>query len=139
VTDLHCKKLGNCIDIADNECKRFLTAYVPESYSSVVEQSIRVIANRVIDVMKEMHSGCDHKLRPLVVMMGDQKIPTVYLDPVGDWVVLEQTPNGLRPRKISIADLAMVGVNHMDLVRGIRRQLHFMSLEATSTQGKAQA
>lgn len=128
--------LGPEIDSVDEECKRYLSSYTPESNLQEAKEALKQVTDKVLGLWKLWHGECGHPVEPFALLEDSASKPTVYLTNDGRWVILTLQAGSPRvqPRSIDLEELAQLDVKHTDIVRSIRRRLHHMSIRASSTQ-----
>lgn len=134
-------ELSKAIDEVDEECVKYLTTVAPETRASDAEGAIGAVVSKLMKLWNTWLAQCGHAGQPFQLLEQDTNRPPVWIDPTtGSWVVMTFQPgHGPRPTVLTLEQLNEANINHVDLVKGIRRRLHFMTIQAAGTQPTAKA
>lgn len=134
-------ELSKEIDEVDRECMNYLSNFTPESEVALTKDSMLLVISKLIKLWNGWLAECGHDGQPFQLLERDINRPPVWIDPAtGAWVVMAVQPGQPpRPTALTLEQLNQFNINHIDLVKGIRRRLHLMTIQAASTQRPAKA
>jgi hypothetical protein len=140
----HIHEVNAKLEAVDAECKRFLHEFSDHVLPDTASASLKKIVEKTLEMWKVYHSECEHDPKPFAIP--DQSRPDrpmVWISPEGDWVVMAMDLNKgethPKPTKVSLSQLSEMNYKPAELVRAIRRQLHFLAVQTMTTQPAGRA